>query len=128
MVDTSAKKQTIQSLLDKWCEECGFNKGNVVFREWKNLDHDGIKVFGNCTYMYRNLCVIRLGLMFKDRKFGYLERSVLWHEMAHAIAFLEDGISDSHNRHWRQLLWKKPQYAIGNWFCKLRFCFTYHTS
>lgn len=125
MVDVSTKRQNIQSLLDKWTEEYGFNRGNVTFRGWSNLDHDRKWVLGNCTYVYRNLCAIRLSDTFKERRFGYLEKSVLWHEMAHAITYLEDGISDNHNLHWRRTLWKKPHYAIGDGLASVWFCFVH---
>lgn len=122
-MDDSVKKQKVQDLLDKWIEEYKLPRRSVIFREWKNLDHDKRWVLGNCTYVYRNLCEIRLSTIYKDRRFGYFEKSVLWHEMAHAITYLEDGINDDHNIHWRATKWKKPHYAIGDAIGKIWFCF-----
>lgn len=66
---------------------------------------------------------INLGHKFEHRKFGWLERSVLWHEFAHAIAYHEDKIGDKHNDHWKDIQKHKPLLVLGDWLAKFSYRF-----
>lgn len=122
----TSKARKIQAILDKWTKENGFEANTVVFYGWEPLTSDKPNttvILGRCHYHSRpNLwCHIYLGIKFQDRKLGWLEESVLWHEFCHAQAFLEDGISDSHNNHWFDLTWRKPWFVIGDWVAKILY-------
>lgn len=118
-----SKVSDVIGLLHRWCEEYGIDSDDVQFGGYEDLVPQG--VMGKCYYFrtYRPLVAwvtrIDLDSAWEDRRLGWLERSVLWHEMAHAIAYLEDGDSDDHNSHWRDLRRRKPVYVVGDAFAKL---------
>ena len=43
--------------------------------------------------------------------------------MAHAITYLEDGVNDKHNLHWKHTQLKKPWYAFGDLIGKMVYGF-----
>lgn len=117
--------QNIQYQLDEWKKEYGIEQYNVTFSGYRDMDESNPKryVLGKCYYTNRELCNIYLGLKFKDRKLGWRETSVLFHEFCHAFAYLEDGVPDAHNDYWRQLRKDKPKYWIGDIFAKMTYLF-----
>lgn len=120
------KSQNIQNQINEWLKEYKIEYP-TEFIGYTNLSPNAPKrfVLGQCWYKrYPQLhCEILLADKYADRKLGWLEMSVLWHEVAHAIAFLEDGISDDHNDHWKDIRKHKRIYWIGDFFAKLVFPF-----
>ena len=118
------KEDTIRELLKKWCEEYGINPETVHWCGYKDLNGT---TMGECHYMCKPYhhpwyyCEIYLDIKWKNRPLGWLEESVIWHEYCHAEAYLEDGESDAHNDHWRDLRKRKPKYLIGDWVAKFLF-------
>lgn len=115
------KSEQIQGILDGWREECGIPQP-IRFVGWEDLDGDGQTVLGRCTYR-KIMCEIRLGDRFKDKALGWLETSVLWHEFCHANAYLEDGESDGHNKHFAEYRKRKMTYFWGDLVAKLVYIF-----
>ena len=123
MKDVEKKKMLVQALLSKWTDEYKFPIMSVRFRGWEDLDTRSNPVLGSCTYASRWRCDIKLGIRYRDKRFGYLEKCTLWHEMAHAITYLEDGVNDKHNLHWKHTQLKKPWYAFGDLIGKMVYGF-----
>lgn len=116
------KADKIQKILDKWKHEYGLDEYTIEFKGYRDLDRTKPKkfVYGRCYYHdYIPMCTIYLSTRYKDRGLGWMEKSVLWHEFSHAIAYLEDGKDDAHNGHWRDLRRGKPLYVLGDWVAKL---------
>lgn len=116
------KAEKIQQQLDEWKAESGLASENMImFDGWRNMDTSNPTkwVYGRCYYVNRRRCDIVMGYKFEKREFGWLEKSGLWHEFCHAYAYLEDGVSDSHNNYWRKLRRSKPIYYIGDLVCKV---------
>ena len=119
----TTKAERIQNQLDEWCREYGVTQ-EVKFMGWEDMEENGRWVLGRCN-SYRNplRCEIRLGIKWAKRELGWLEMSTLWHEFCHANAYLEDGVRDAHNEHWREYRKRKPKYWIGNLIGKIVYCF-----
>ena len=109
----TSKVQNIQYQLDEWSKEYGLDPKDTIFVGYKDL---GGTTMGLCRqFPYEHLyCEIYLDDRWIPKKLGWLEESVLWHEFCHANAFLEDGISDAHNKHFKKYLRRKPKYWIGD--------------
>ena len=118
------KEDTIRGLLRQWCDEYGINPDTVHWCGYKDLSGN---TMGECwhrcePYHYPwYFCEIYLDTKWKDKPLGWLETSVLWHEMAHAIAYLEDGEPNGHDKRWKELRDSKTKYMIGDWFAKFLF-------
>ena len=125
------KYDDIRKQLDEWKDEYGVSDYPIVFVGWANLKADNPKSLrlGQCNYYINSYLfsstytMIFLGIRFKERKLGWMETSVLWHEFCHACAFLEDSKSDGHNNHWRDLRRRKPHYVLGDWVAKMIYRF-----
>ena len=72
---------------------------------------------------YRTWSEITLGHKFEHKRFGWLEKSVLWHEFAHVIAYHEDKVGDEHNDHWKEIQKQKPLLILGDWIAKFTYIF-----
>lgn len=113
-----SKIAQVQALLNTWCAEYegiipeeGFH---VRFIGYETLHEKGENpVLGLCT-SYPEFSHIRLGLRFRNRKLGWLETSVLWHEFAHAVAYHEDGKGNDHDSRWREIRDSRPLYKWGD--------------
>lgn len=120
----ATKAQNVEYQLRAWCKEYGIEPDRITFEGWHNLNEDTTIVLGTCSYIFNPLhCEIRLGDKFEKRKLGWLETSVLWHEFCHANAALEDGIPDTHNKHWRDYRKRKMKYWIGDAVAKFMYIF-----
>ena len=115
------KEHQIQSILDGWREEYGITQF-IWFIGWKDMKENGLNVLGRC-WLSQLGCDIALGDKFKDRPLGWLETSILWHEFCHANAFLEDGVPDGHNKHWKKYLTRKQKYYWGEMVAKFVYQF-----
>lgn len=114
------KSSEIQQVLEGWKHEYGLDY-NIKFKGYRDLDRTNPMkfVYGRCYYHGPiNTCTIYLSTRYKDRKLGWRETSVLWHEYCHAVAYLEDNKDDQHNAHWRDLRRGKPLYVLGDWVAK----------
>lgn len=113
----------IQEILNEWTNEYGLDGCTVKFEGWQDMDETNPRkwVYGKCYYglYHTKTCRIHLGDRFESRPFGFFEKCALWHEFCHACAFLEDGVSDGHNAHWRELRAEKPAYMVGDMVLKL---------
>lgn len=118
----TSKVQNIQYQLAEWCREYELNPEDVTFVGYKDL---GGNTMGLCRqFPYEHLyCEIYLDDSFVDKDLGWLQMSVLWHEFCHANAFLEDGLSDAHNKHFKGYLRRKTKYWIGNIVANLAWPF-----
>lgn len=116
-----AKRYAIERDLENWCEKYGCNAEEIDFNGY--VDISPSTVMGHCIYRDRHLCVIELDIKWKKRKYGYLERSVLWHELCHARAYLEDGVSDAHNDHFKEYLKQEPMLYVGDILAKFVWFF-----
>ena len=112
------KEDTIRGLLKQWCEEYGIDPDKVRWCGYKDL---GGTTMGICQSYAGGWCNIWLDDKWKNRPLGWLEESVLWHEMAHAIAYLEDMKGNGHDDRWKEIRDSKIKYRIGDWFAKLLF-------
>lgn len=112
------KAEQIQGILDGWREEYGVSQP-IQFMCWIEL---GGGTMGKCTHR-RNRCEIYLDDKWENRKLGWLETSVLWHEFCHANAYLEDGVRDGHNKHFVEYRKRKPKYSWGDLVAKLIYIF-----
>lgn len=119
------KAEMIQEILNGWMNEYGLDGCTIRFEGWYNMDETNPRkwIYGMCYYglYHTKTCRIRLGDRFEGRRLGWREKSALWHEFCHAYAFLEDGESDGHNMHWRELRRKKPVYLLGDWALKFTY-------
>ena len=109
----TSKVQNIKYQLVEWCKEYELNPEDVIFVGYKDL---GSTTMGLCRqFPYEHLyCEIYLDDRWVPKDLGWLQMSVLWHEFCHANAFLEDGVSDAHNAHFKEYLRRKPKYWIGD--------------
>ena len=118
------KEDTIRGLLKQWCDEYGINPDSVHWCGYKDLSGN---TMGECwhksePYHYPwYFCEIYLDTKWKDKPLGWLETSVLWHEYAHAEAYLEDGVPNSHDEVWKAKRNRKLKYVIGDAFAKFLF-------
>lgn len=121
----TSKVQNIQYQLDEWKKEYGIEKYTVAFSGYRNMNESNPTryILGKCYYTARDRCDIYLGNSFADRKLGWRETSVLFHEFCHALAYLEDGKGDAHNDYWRELRRSKPKYLLGDWLAKMTYLF-----
>lgn len=108
----------IQVLLYDWQTERNLPLP-VVFKGYTPL---GGSTMGRCTN-YRDRSEIRLSDRWQGHGLGWLVESVLWHEMAHAIAYQEDMKGNGHDARWRELRDSNRHYMIGDWVAKLVFPF-----
>lgn len=119
-----SKYEEVQAQLDAWRQEYPeifmdpSSPVPVSFGGYKDM---GLTM-GICR-SYRTWSEITLGHKFEHRKFGWLERSVLWHEMGHSIAYHEDKIGDKHNDHWKEIQKQKPMLVLGDWIAKFTYIF-----
>lgn len=118
----TSKEQSIQNQLDAWATVYGIDPRKITFVGYENLDSGGHFVLGSCAY-YPDHCRIRLGDHYVDRKLGFLEMCVLWHEYCHAEAYLEDMISDGHGKVFKEKRKRKMKYVIGDVFANLAYPF-----
>lgn len=119
--DYLTKRKVVQGLIDGWKSEYGVEEFNIEFTGWRKLHADnphGLRLGQYNGYHDPLRCEIHLDDGWEDNSLGWLETSVLWHEFCHAVAYLEDGKCDAHNKHWFNLTWRKPWYVIGDWVAK----------
>lgn len=124
-----SKQDDIQKILDEWKHEYGVSDYRITFMGWHELKADNPKSvrLGQCNYYLKSYlsssvyAEIRLGIGFKDRRLGWLEKSVLWHEFCHACAFIEDERDDAHNDHWRDLRRRKWWYVLGEYIADFTY-------
>ena len=123
----TTKHEEVQAQLDAWSEEyheifidpcIACPAVTVYFTGYKDM---GLTM-GLCE-SWMTLSTITLGHKFEHKKFGWLERSVLWHEMSHSIAYHEDKIGDKHNDHWKEIQKHKPMLVLGDWLAKFSYIF-----
>lgn len=119
------KQDEIRKYLDEWCEEWNIDPKMVEFGGYADL---GKYTMGVCTYSERSdrqlsVAKIRLSIKWAKRDLGMSETATLWHEMAHAIAYLEDGVGNGHDSHWREIRATKPKYVVWDFIAKLIFSF-----
>ena len=114
---------THQELLDKWSKEYGLDPSKTTFVGLEDLGGSLSEGFtlGVCRWG-NGKAEVALGNRF-DGTLGWLETSVLWHEMCHAIAYLEDLKGNGHDARWRELRNSKKGYMIGDWVAKLVYLF-----
>lgn len=105
-----------QAMLDAWMKEAGIGRP-VRFMGCMDLGHGTL---GICRYLPDGSCSIYLASCWEGRS-GWLRDSVLWHEAAHAIAYLEDMKVDGHNSRWREIRARRRAYVIGDAFAKLLY-------
>lgn len=119
-----SKYDEVQAQLDAWRQECPeifMDPSSPVPVSFGGYEDMGLTM-GLCR-SYRTWSEITLGHKFEHKKFGWLERSVLWHEFAHAIAYHEDKIGDKHNDHWKDIQKQKPLLVLGDWIAKFAYIF-----
>lgn len=99
----------------------------MVFTEYRDLDGDSKVewILGQCWYRVspNRWAEIYLGDKWEHRSPGWLEISVLWHEYCHAEAYLEDGISNNHDKVFYTKRRRKVQYWIGDLIAKMVYPF-----
>lgn len=110
----ATKWQNIQYQLDAWCKEYGINPNLVIFKGWKDL---GGSTMG-LHQPYVGWSAIWLDDKWQDRKLGWLEMSVLWHEYCHAECYLEDMELNGHDDVFQAKKRRKINYWIGDYITK----------
>ncbi len=104
----------IQAQIDAWRAEYEVVYP-VTFAGFENL---GKGTLGRCSSAYGR-STITLAEFWRYGRNDFLLRSVLWHEMAHAIAYLEDMRGNSHDDRWREIRSWKKAYVAGDFLAKL---------
>lgn len=119
-----SKHEEVQAQLDAWRQEYHeifMDPSSPVPVSFAGYEDMGLTM-GLCR-SWRTWSEIILGHKFEHRKFGWLERSVLWHEASHSIAYHEDKIGDKHNDHWKEIQKQKPLLVLGDWIAKFAYIF-----
>lgn len=120
----TTKHEEVQAQLDAWRQEYPeifMDPSSPVPVSFGGYEDMGLTM-GICR-SWRTWSEIILGHKFEHKRFGWLERSVLWHEFAHAIAYHEDKIGDEHNDHWKEIQKQKPLLILGDWIAKFTYIF-----
>lgn len=110
------RDEDIQAVLDDWKAEYGLPLP-VRFLGYAEL---GSGTMGRCT-SWKDRSEIQLAEGLRSEPLGWMMKSVLWHEMCHAIAYQEDMVGNGHDSRWRELRRSRPLYMIGDWFAKLLY-------
>lgn len=108
--------EDIQDMLDGW------RKDNAVEAsvEFKGYDDLGKNIIGRCK-SWPGKSEVWLSRSMEDAGLGLMKKSVLWHEMCHAIAYHEDDKGNGHDARWRELRNSKPLYRLGDFLAKIRY-------
>lgn len=114
---------THQELLDKWSREYRLNPEDTTFTGFEDLGGSPSQGYTlGVTRFKPGKAEVALSNKFNG-KLGWLETSVLWHEMCHAIAYLEDLQGNGHDARWRELRNSKKAYMVGDWVAKFMSAF-----
>ena len=119
-----SKHEKVQAQLDAWRQEYHeifMDPSSPVPVSFAGYEDMGLTM-GLCR-SWRTWSEITLGHKFEHKRFGWLERSVLWHEFSHAIAYHEDKIGDKHNDHWKEIQKQKPLLVLGDLIAKFTYIF-----
>lgn len=115
----SEKICNLRHKISEWCDEYNIDNHRVEFYGYNEL---GNNVMGICQYRNSN-CFIWIDEVFRDKKIGWIETSILWHEFCHAEAYLEDGKINGHDYVFKSKLRRKLFYYIGDIVSKFVFVF-----
>lgn len=111
-------KSAMLDLIVKWGNEYDINVIDKLNNcDWMEIDD----AFAKCWY-HSTTVRVTIGLNEKVKDVPeILQHSLLWHEFCHAWAYLEDGVSDDHNTHWRYLRRKKMVYVLGEYLLEFLY-------
>ena len=116
------------TLLMQWRKEYPF-PGDLIWGGYRELGgniSDGYR-YGQCNYAKymaydtqqwtpRSTIYLDIGM---ENAPQFFQKSVLFHEFAHANAYNEDMENDDHNSHFRAYRRRKPAYWLGDIVFKL---------
>lgn len=71
------------------------------------------KVLGRCVfYTEGDLRYVTISIAGKVARTEVLIKGVLWHEICHAIPWINNGKTDGHSSAFYRRLWSRPRYAL----------------
>lgn len=83
---------------------------------------DDGKVLGICEfYTEDGLRYATIRVAGKVARTEVLIKGVLWHEICHAIPWIETGHTDGHSSAFQRRLWSRPRYALLSLFAEFLF-------
>lgn len=121
-MDFPEKYDMVQNILREWCVEYGMDPDKTSFGGWAELSTGKDITMGRAEY-YPKYVIVKLGIRFEDRRLGWMEKSVLWHEFCHSRAYQDDWKPNGHDRTWRAYKNEKKVYVLGDAFAKLLYPF-----
>lgn len=122
-MDLAEKKIRMQNILREWCVEYGMDPDKTSFGGWAELSTGGTNSTMGITYYYPAYSLIKMGIKFRDRNLGWMEKSVLWHEFCHSRAYQDDWRPNGHDRTWRAYKNEKKVYVLGDAVAKFMYTF-----